>query len=124
MYPYDKAYKPIANVPIVTGATAWDDVVSGHTYILVFHESLFYGNKLDHSLINPNQLRLNGVDLWDNPFDPSHQLEIDPGLGFSIPLQFHGTKLRFKSRIPTIREIASCTHVNMTSRREWNPNDV
>ena len=63
VYPYDKAYTPIANVPIVTGATAWDDTDSGQMYILVFNESLFYGTKLDHSLINPNQLRMHEVDL-------------------------------------------------------------
>ena len=65
VYPYDKAYKPIANVPIVSGGTAWDDPITGNTFILVFNESLFYGNKLDHSLLNPNQLRFHGVDLWD-----------------------------------------------------------
>ena len=54
VFPYDKAYKPIANVPIVTGTTAWDDDDTGQTYNLVFNESLFYGTKLDHSLLNPN----------------------------------------------------------------------
>ena len=42
------------NVPIVTGATAYDDPITGETFILLFHESLYYGKKLDHSLINPN----------------------------------------------------------------------
>ena len=43
-------------IPIVTSATAYDDAVSGTIYILIFNESLYYGNKLDHSLVNPNQL--------------------------------------------------------------------
>ncbi len=57
VYPYDKSYAPMQNVPIVTGDTAYDDVAIGETYILLFHEALYYGTKIDHSLINPNQCR-------------------------------------------------------------------
>ena len=41
VYAYDSSIKPVKNVPIVTGATAYDDAQSGDTFILVFHESLF-----------------------------------------------------------------------------------
>ena len=54
MYAYDKSYKPMTNVPIVTGATAYDDPATGKTYILLFNESLYYGKKMDLSLFNPN----------------------------------------------------------------------
>ena len=69
VYPNDKSYQPVENVPIVTGATAYDDPVSGATFILVINEGLFYGSKLDHSLINPHQIRANGIGFWDNPYD-------------------------------------------------------
>ena len=49
VYAYDKSIKPIENIPIVTGATAYDDTDSGKTTILVFHEALYYGKWLDHS---------------------------------------------------------------------------
>jgi len=42
VYAYDKSIKPIENVPIVSGATAWDDPVTGDTYILVINEALYY----------------------------------------------------------------------------------
>ena len=87
VYPYDKSYSPIANVPIVTGATAWDDHVDGQTYILIFNESLYYGERLDHSLVNPNQVRANGIGLWDNPYDPNHNLEIEVYNNIVIPLK-------------------------------------
>ena len=54
VYAYNKPYEPIENVPIVTGMPAYDDERTVQTYILVFHEGLYYGTKLDHSLINPN----------------------------------------------------------------------
>ena len=69
VYPYDKSYAPIHVVPIVSGATAYDDPTTGDTTILVVNEALYYGTKLDHSLINPNQFCHYGVPFWDNPFD-------------------------------------------------------
>jgi hypothetical protein len=45
VYTYDTSIQPaIENVPIVSGATAFDDSTTSNTYILVFHESLFYVN--------------------------------------------------------------------------------
>ena len=67
VYAYDKSIKPIENIPIVTGATAYDDSRTGQTYILIFNESLYYGPKLDHSLINPNQIRNYGILVKKNP---------------------------------------------------------
>ena len=69
MYAYIKDIEPIVGVPIVSGATAWDDPVTGQTYILVINESLYYGNKMDHSLINPNPIRAHGIPLSDNAYD-------------------------------------------------------
>ena len=69
VYAYSGSYAPIQNVPIVTGVTAYDDTLTGETYILVFNESLYYGLKLNHSLINPNQLRHYGIKCNDNPYE-------------------------------------------------------
>ena len=80
----------MTNVPIITSATAWTDKMDNTTNILLFNESLYYGIKLNHSLINPNQLRHHVVDLWDNPFDKTRQLEINVDRRPVIPLTFHG----------------------------------
>ena len=63
VYAYDTSYAPLEGVPIVSGATAFDDTTTGLTYILIINEGLYYGSKLDHSLINPNQVRHYGIDL-------------------------------------------------------------
>ena len=123
VYPYDPSYEPIANVPIVTGATAYDDE-DGTTFILIFHESLFYGKKLRHSLINPNQVRHHGLDFWDNPFDHRQELSIVLQDGIYIPLKYEGTRLFFKSRVPTREELSSCQHIEMTSSLPWEPSEV
>ena len=61
VYAYKKSLKLIEGVPIVN--------VTRHTYKIVINEALCYGTKLDHSLINQNQVRIYGLTLWNNPFD-------------------------------------------------------
>jgi hypothetical protein len=61
VYPYSQQYEAVRNIPIVSAATAIQHPNSGETLILVFNEVLWYGDRMDHSLINPNQLRHFGV---------------------------------------------------------------
>ena len=56
VYAYDTSLEPTHNVPIVTGVTTYLDPVTGRSYLLIINEGLYYGTKLDHSLINPNQV--------------------------------------------------------------------
>ena len=76
VYAYMKDITPIVGVPIVSGATAWDDPVTGQTYLLVINEGLYYGNRMDHSLINPNQIRDYGIPVWDHAYDKSRNGEL------------------------------------------------
>ena len=124
VYAYDKSYSPATNIPIVTGATAYDDPISGKTFILLFNEALYYGTRMDHSLFNPNQLRMYGVHVWDNPFDQERPFSIQASDDVEIQLKTKGTKIFFDSRTPTEGELRSCPKIHMTSDRPWNPSDV
>ena len=75
-YAYDNSIKPIENAPIVLGATACDNPTSGKTYILAFHKSQNYGTRLDHMLVNTNQLRAYGIPFRDNSYNPSPSLPL------------------------------------------------
>ena len=77
VYFYEKEIAPINNVTIVSGSTAWDGHALGQTYIIVINDALYYGIKLDHSLINPNQIRAYGVLFWENPYDKERGLTIE-----------------------------------------------
>ena len=112
------------NVPIATAATAWTDPQSDVTYILVFHETLFYGDRLDHSLINPNNLRHYGIDFWDNPYDKHHDLSIEVPNEIIIPLKTKGTKVLFTTHKPLQRELSSCPMIYMNSANPWNPKTI
>ena len=124
VYAYDSKHAPVTNIPIVSGATAWTNPNTRETILLIFHESLFFGSSLDHSLLNPNQIRHNCIDFWDNPYDPAHELSIVIDGEIIIPLQFQGTKLIFNSRTPTMQELDTCRQVEMTSVIPWEPHEV
>jgi hypothetical protein len=71
--PYNQnKYEPETNIPIVKAATAYTDS-AGITYILVLNQALCLPD-LDHSLLNPNQMRAKGIIVDDCPqhlSDPS-----------------------------------------------------
>ena len=124
IYAYDKSYSPATNIPIVTGDTAYDDGVTGRTYILLFNESLYYGTRMDHSLFNPNQLRKYGGPVWDNPFDKERPFTIQVSNEVEILLCTNGTKIYFKSRVPTDKELEKCPKIHVTSDCYWKPSEV
>ena len=75
--PYNSdSYEPERDVPIVSGATAYTCQRSGQTYILVVNEGLWFGEKLQNTLLNPNQLRFSGVKVADNPFNAADPISI------------------------------------------------
>ena len=124
VYPYDPSYKPLHNVPIVTGATTVMNTANGRSFIMIINEALYYGKKLGHSLINPNQFRRYGTMVWDNPFDPLREIFIETGDGDIIELISNGTKIGFESHAPTEEELRTLPHVEVTSASNWNPSTV
>ena len=111
-------------MPIVSGATTVTDSITGNSFIMVINEALYYGKKLDHSLIIPNQLRCYETMVWDNHFDPYRDPYIKTGNSNKIYLTPDGTKIGFRSHVPTDKELRKLPHIEVTSGSEWNPNTV
>ena len=107
--PYNTAYNPVSNIKVLSGATMYTGPVSNFTFILWIHEALFFGKDMSHSLINPNQLRIFGVAIQDNPYHATESMSIlattanDEDL--SIPLQSKGVDIFFERRTPNSREV-------------------
>jgi len=116
----------INKVPIATVATAWSDEHTGQGFILIMHEVLFFGSDLDHSLINPNQIRHNGFQLFDNPYetDPTRQMGIVISDTDRIPFQSEGTTIYFHTRFPTDHEMETYPHVVLTCEAPWDPSGI
>lgn len=122
--PYTDEYESIDGIPIATVATAYDCPLSGQTYVLILNEALYFGDRISHSLLCPNQLRDNGIMVDDCPrqFDnrSSHAIFI-PEADLWIPLTLDGIISGFSTRMPTADELDNGQHVTLTDNVPWDP---
>ena len=109
-------------IPVATVGTLWVHPITGEKFILVFHEALYFGDSMDHTLINPNQIRHFGFDVEDNPYRQRMGIDVDEAL--YIPFDITGTTVFFETCLPTSDELEHCTHIVLTSEDEWDPKSV
>ena len=120
---FHESFDAVKDIPVASAATAITDE-NGVTYILVVNEALYFGSTLDHSLINPNQIRHFGIPVSDDPYDPNRELGIDHEELF-IPFLTKGSTIYFESRVPTTHELEHCTYIVLTDDAiEWDPNNI
>ena len=112
--PYREDYEAIQNVPIVTAATAWQSPHTGQVYVLVLHESLWMGDDMIDTLVNPNQMRHFGTVVQDDPTSSSPLHIRTSDASFSMPLQIKGTIVGTTTHTPTEQELLECPHIELT----------
>ena len=125
---YSDTMKPIKGVPVASVATVWEDPTTGYNYMLVFHECLYFEDRLDGtSLLNPNQMRANGLVVDDvaRQFNTksTHSIYI-PSHDLRIPLELEGIHSGFSTRKPTWEEFYDTNtypRIEMTSSMPWRP---
>ena len=122
--PYRDDYKSIRNVPIVHAATAWQSSHTGQTYILVLNEALWMGDQIDHTLINPNQLRHFGTKVQDDPTSLSPLSIITEDNEFCMELAMDGTIVYANTHTPSSVELETCPHIQLSSSYPWDPKNV
>eukprot|EP00536_Pseudo-nitzschia_multiseries_P010379 jgi/Psemu1/203096/e_gw1.314.32.1 len=133
--PFSEEYKPIKKIPIGSCATAWTSPISGQVYIIVFHQALYFGNKLKNSLICPNQVRdcnFNSVEETPCQFDPRSKhgitiqtpLEDDDPKKVFIKLNMRNVISYFSTRKPTKLELDECEHLIATNDAPWDPHSL
>jgi hypothetical protein len=125
--PYHPHYDSMQDIPIVQAGTAYDDPNTGETMILIINQGLYFGDSLPVTLLNPNQMRMNGLEVDDVPKhlakDPTvatHSIYI-PEEDIHIPLSMRGVISCLPVRLPTAQEIESCRWITLTSDMEWDP---
>jgi len=112
MSPYTDMHDSIKSVPIAKAGTAW---TSPATFILVFNKGLWMGKKMEHALVNPNQMRLFGITVQDNPVCESPLYPTTEDGDFVLPLQMKGINVMANTRTPTAHELHDCTHIILSS---------
>ena len=120
--PFLDEYDSQENVPICSGATAYT-AENGETVILIFGQGLWFGERMNKSLINPNQCRAYGIPLCDDPTDPHRTLGFQLE-DYDIPFRMEGSTATFSSRCPTPEEMDSCHKILLSDPESWDPANV
>ena len=127
VYAYSGEYKPLTNIPVTVCATVWVSPVTGESYLLVVNEALYFGERLDSSLLCPNQLRDNGLTVDDVPkqysADSTHSI-YDPVTKVRIPLSLKGVISCFETHKPSPEEVLNLPQVTLTSALPWHPTSL
>ena len=119
--PFLDSYESRNDVPICTGITAVD-LLDGSTVLLEAGQGSYFGDDLDHSLINPNQLRAHGIPVCDDPTDLHRSLSTDLG-SIEIPMKMNGSICYFVSRCPTDSKLESCETFKISDENHWDPTE-
>ena len=113
---------------IASVAMLYTDILSGSRYVLVMHQALYFKDSRVATLLNPNQLRANSVQVFDTPrqFDGTSRFaivaKIDDNQGsLVIPLDMRGVMSGFPVRKPTWEEYETLPHVTITAADPWEP---
>lgn len=125
--PFSSEYHALENVQVCTAATAWDDPTTGQAHIIEVNQGLWFGNRMEHSLLSPNQCRWHGIEICDDPFDPNRPLRIlDHTSETGIPLEYSKNVVFVKTRAPTNDEInnTDLPRIVLTSDQPWDPTSL
>mmetsp|Transcript_10258 Transcript_10258/g.14493 ORF Transcript_10258/g.14493 Transcript_10258/m.14493 type:complete len:310 (+) Transcript_10258:634-1563(+) len=84
---------------------------------------------MEHSLLCPNQARMNGVIIDDVPKFLDHRKESKhaiafPDSGIVIPLSMMGPISYLRVRYPSAYELDTCLDVHLTGDTPWNPGSL
>jgi len=105
-----------------------DTIVFGkNCVVLAFTErecDVSVGDKMEHTLVNPNQMRLFGITVQDNPVCESPLYLTTEDGDFVLPSQMKGTNVMANTRTPTAQELHDCTHIILLSKHHWDPHRV
>ena len=103
-------------------ATAWTSHTS-QVYILVFGQGLWFGDRMDRSLINPNQCRSYGISLCNDLTDPHRKLGFQTNT-LNTPLFMEGAIATMSTRCLYLEEIESCQYIYLSDQKIWDLSNV
>ena len=119
--PFHGDYSALQNIPVGKCCSVWTSPDTGEEFLLVIDQALWFGSSLEHSLVNPNQIRDFGIPVWDDPYTTGKfGIELD---SFDLPFDSVGTIVFFESRCPTAEERNTLPIILLTGDH-WDPSMV
>ena len=98
------------NVHICKGFTALA-LDSGEVVILEFVQGLWFVNRMEKSLINPNQCQKFGIQICNDPTNPHRKLVIEASEDLLIPMTMEGSNFGLVMHPPTGNDIHECQNI-------------
>ena len=120
--PFLFEYTTTDNVEICTAVTTWTSH-TGKVYIIVFGKCLFFGYRMDSSLINPNKCRSYSISPCNDPADPHRALRFQTNK-LNISLFMKGKISIMYTRCPSKKELQSCQYIYLSDQEIWDPSNV
>ena len=97
------------------------EIDSGEKIILEFGQGLWFGERMEHSLVNPNQCRAFGIRVCDDPTDEHRKIDMELSDDYVVPFQMKSTTCYFQSRSPSLWEIETCRTFQVSDPDTWDP---
>jgi hypothetical protein len=115
----------LSKIPIASVGTLWVNPENGCSYILVIHEALYFGDDLDHSLINPNPIRLYlGDVVQDNPLNKTPMgIQMEEQNMF-IPFNTSGVTIYWDLTKPSKEDLEKYEWLELTENKPWIPSSI
>ena len=120
--PFLDSYDTTSDVQVVKAATAVQ-LSADEVIYLVSSASLWFGDKLEHSLFNANIARDSGLEVCTDPTDPNRPLGIrDRGRGLMVPMVRHGNSVGLKTYKPERDDVLEAINIGGKNVIYLDPN--
>ncbi|GFH50714.1 hypothetical protein CTEN210_07190 [Chaetoceros tenuissimus] len=113
----------IPDLPIANGLYAYDND-EGKIYIIECNNSIYLGDRMDDSLVNPIQAEESDVRVDVRPkryYSDPHAQTITFPCGTVLPGEYDGALPFIPIRRPTADEIHSCQRLVLSAKFPWDP---
>ena len=118
--PFLAEYSEQVIIPIRIGATSYT-MESGEVIILIFDQMLWFGNRMDKTLVNHNQCQDFGIPICDDPTYQYRPLGIEANFNTPIPMSMVVSTCGFITRYRTDDRIETCRHITISNEHNWYP---
>ena len=92
--------------------------------VLLFGHGLWFVDRIDKSLIKPNQCRYYVIPFCDDPTDNYRDIGLAIDENILISMGMEGTPCGFDSSFPTLEEMASCKRITVSHKTDRDPSTV
>ena len=93
----------------------------GEVIIFIFGQVLWFGNRMDKSLINHNRCQSFGISICYDPINQHSPLATEADFITHTPMSMVVSTCGFITRYPKDDKIETCQQINISNEQNWDP---